>query len=66
MGIVLKGKQAILDYTNQNGCIDLKKISISSLQYLLIEEKMSIKEIAQLLHASEFEVNQLLERNGVI
>lgn len=66
MGIVLKGKKEIEAYISINGELDIRNIALVSLEHLLKEEKLSIKDVSEIFHEDEDAVMELLARNGII
>lgn len=65
MGISLRGKNEVIEYCKVYGQVGLKSVSLSTIEYLLKKENMSIKEIAELFKTTSKEVKELMERNGI-
>lgn len=65
MAIFLKGKMKILEYFNDNGKIDIKSVALSTIEYLIKTERMTVKEIADLFDTTPYEVEALIMRNGL-
>ena len=66
MGLIFRSKKEIEAYISANQNIDIKTIALSSLEYLLRIEKLSVNDISKLFCANIDEVKELLERNGLL
>lgn len=65
MAVYLKGKKEILDYIDFNGKIDIKSVSLSTIEYLLLIEQLAVHEIADLFSTTSNEVEMIIQRNGL-
>ena len=66
MSLIFKRKKEIETYIFANWELDIKTIALSSLEYLLKVEKLSIKDISRLFHVHIDEVEDLLFQNGLL